>query len=916
MNNSDNQQKQESQQTQTIDYFQELNAVRGQFVVNISSLERTIFQLLRNYPEVFLYNQQLFFDFEKKRINVILENGLLLGSGAYGNVYSTINPNNNQPAALKVQGNCDFDYVLQQAEEFRLQKKIAEKYPECIIQIQNQIHISQKYMNTYRMYAYLDLGLGNLKEYLKQLKKFNDLQFNNLFDCILDSIIKIHSLQIAHGDIKLENIINTIQKGWVLADFGCAIQYSTPFGEYPIVGTKIYMQKKQRQALQNNLKRVKMNLFKKDIYAFQLVMLQILFPEDSIINLQYILDEQLKVHPKIDSLYNKDYIFIKQKFNQIKFIRSPQIQEILLTKEDIKMNQEDQFYLNQIHKIFQNILDLPQNPQTIIWGQEILNITHFKFTNQDEKIKQIMIIDQFISKYFENSTADEIFEEISFENLTKLEYDLYLDILEKKGSKMLQLMLCQGYQAVQGEFNCNLKLQEAELLYIIGEMDQAKNTINSIQNELELENDESILKFFCLKSRLNNTWIQTRDEIISYLINYKSFYQILLEWKFILIDSIWLSKSNGMQNYIYHKDQYKIFNFIDQIGSKNISNMHVIQELINSKERQQPQAFNMEQEIYNSNQINKEQFNNIMEVLQNSRFDKYMIFYQGWIYFEAIKFNNIDQLFIEEFIKYIDENLQNYYFNWVIYDFYAQFLTYQRKYYLAKIYFNKAYQIILNDCIYNQFLLLSHLFLMQVQEDNFECIDSFTQMINLLNQMPKTTITQYLFITQFCLIEYTSQILPLLNLRDFLDQAKSVITSSLKRINQTFNYFYQKSYAIKKNDFCAFQQLMWNELPKIQEESGKENEYIILESFNSLILMLDNKNIGQEIETRYTSRMIQLFIILNSLGYDEEHFPFSIVDATFYFYARTCFKKGEGIEFEKSKQFFEFFIANKYWFFY
>lgn len=29
-------------------------------------------------------------------------------------------------------------------------------------------------------------------------------------------------------------------------------------------------------------------------------------------------------------------------------------------------------------------------------------------------------------------------------------------------------MLCQGYQAVLEEPNCNLKLQEAELLYIIG----------------------------------------------------------------------------------------------------------------------------------------------------------------------------------------------------------------------------------------------------------------------------------------------------------------------------------------------------------------------------------------------------------------------------------------------------------------
>lgn len=44
-----------------------------------------------------------------------------------------------------------------------------------------------------------------------------------------------------------------------------------------------------------------------------------------------------------------------------------------------------------------------------------------------------MILDTFVDKYSYRISAEEIFEEISFEDLTKLEYDLYYDVFEKRG---------------------------------------------------------------------------------------------------------------------------------------------------------------------------------------------------------------------------------------------------------------------------------------------------------------------------------------------------------------------------------------------------------------------------------------------------------------------------------------------------
>lgn len=72
------------------------------------------------------------------------------------------------------------------------------------------------------MHTYLELGLGSLKDYQKKINIFSPTEIDNIYNCIMDSIIKIHTLKIAHRDIKLDNIIKSKENGWVLADFGCS----------------------------------------------------------------------------------------------------------------------------------------------------------------------------------------------------------------------------------------------------------------------------------------------------------------------------------------------------------------------------------------------------------------------------------------------------------------------------------------------------------------------------------------------------------------------------------------------------------------------------------------------------------------------------------------------------------------------
>ncbi|CAD8122944.1 unnamed protein product [Paramecium sonneborni] len=915
MNNSDIQQ--ESESTQTLDYFKQLNDNNFYSMTNIQVLDRTIFSLLLKYSDVFVYNEQQQYNNQKKGINYILENGLLLGKGSYGNVYSTINPNNNQRAALKVQEKCDFEQVIQQAQEFKIQKKIANKFPECIIQIQNQIVISQKYKNTYRMYAYLDHGLGNLKEYLIKLKKFSDLQFDNLFNCILDSILKIHSLKIAHGDIKLENIINTQKNGWVLADFGCAIQYQTPYGNYPIVGTRVYLQKPQRTAFQNDLRRTKINLFKKDIFAFQLAMLQILYPDDNIFDLQQILDQQQKVHPKIDWLYNKDYININQKFLSKKFIRCTLIQEPIETDDMIKMKLQNDFNLSFFYKNYQDQNSLPFNPDMNFWNQQFFNLVLYDFFNEEDKLKKMMIMDSFIDKYSKSVSGEEIFEEISIEDLSKFEYDLYFDVLEKKGQKLLQLMLCQGYQAIQQEIDCNIKLQEAELLYTIGEMDQAKLIINSIQNELELENDELLLKFICLKSRLNNQWLSARDEIIPYFINYRNAFQMLNEWKFIFMDSIWLNKQKSILNAIYNKHHNMFQDDPLSLGLAVFDKIH---------EKQYPTTFFNISPIkifhIDEKNINVIDYINIhgsfIKLLQKQNYDKYFIFYHCWIFSEMIPFNNeIFQIIIKEFIQFIEENLQNYYFNWVIFDLYGQFLTYKGDQLLAQHYLQKAYYIIQNDCLYNQLIVLNHIFQQQFHNNDLECIYSFTKIIKLLNQMPNSKITQYLFVTQLYEINQMISQNVSYNQNMFFKQIYQILKAQTNHYNvfQLLCFNIEKMQAIQNDDFFLLKSAIWEYLPQIYEATGNIFEQEVLICFQKLIIILEVMDICIPDETRYTSQFIQSLIIFIQLGCDTGKFPLQILDQAPYIYARSCHRSCDERKSEEAIELFSFQEQHKIWFY-
>ena len=92
---------------------------------------------------------------------------------------------------------------------------------------------------------------GSLFEYMQRNPRLTDKQISFVFRELAESIQYIHSFNILHRDIKLENILFDANYHAKLADFGFACMINSPEKRTTVCGTReyfapeIYVNKKQ-----------------------------------------------------------------------------------------------------------------------------------------------------------------------------------------------------------------------------------------------------------------------------------------------------------------------------------------------------------------------------------------------------------------------------------------------------------------------------------------------------------------------------------------------------------------------------------------------------------------------------------------------------------------------------------------------
>lgn len=139
----------------------------------------------------------------------------LLGKGSYATVYlaRAINKDNQQVAIKIFDGDKAFKSIK---EEIQVLKKINSIY--CISFI-------DAFISNGKQHIVLEHAEGmSLLKSLKMCRKFTEPEAKKIFQKILNGVQYLHKNNIAHRDLKLENIIIDKSKNVKIIDFGFATQ--------------------------------------------------------------------------------------------------------------------------------------------------------------------------------------------------------------------------------------------------------------------------------------------------------------------------------------------------------------------------------------------------------------------------------------------------------------------------------------------------------------------------------------------------------------------------------------------------------------------------------------------------------------------------------------------------------------------
>ncbi|KAM3146148.1 hypothetical protein pb186bvf_001805 [Paramecium bursaria] len=228
--------------------------------------------------------------------------------------------------------------AIQKLDEYKIHYHMNQKFPESSLKLYTPVQI-RKYDQNYQIISCLERAQFNLYEYSRKHQITKEYSYDILF-LILQQIINMHSINIAHRDVKPQNIFYVKDKGWLLSDFGESQQYENIDSLYNIRGTMYFLLPFLKQQITKN-KMINQNLLVNDIYALviSIIMIQ---QQQYIPNIQEVIQQEkdlilnhlLNINnlDELVSFYNHKNIFKEKKFN----IYSQPIYIQLSLKDDFK----------------------------------------------------------------------------------------------------------------------------------------------------------------------------------------------------------------------------------------------------------------------------------------------------------------------------------------------------------------------------------------------------------------------------------------------------------------------------------------------------------------------------------------------------------------------------------------------------
>ncbi|KAM3146161.1 hypothetical protein pb186bvf_001818 [Paramecium bursaria] len=294
---------------------------------------------------------------------------ILIEKNNQSSVLSVMDNESQQLMVIKRIETFSLENSIQKFDEYKIHYNINQKYPQTSLKLFTPVKI-QKQSQYFTIQALMERAQFNLYDYSRKYQITKEHAYYILIQ-ILQQIINMHSINIAHRDVKPQNIFYVKDKGWLLSDFGESQEYQEVDSLYNVRGT-----------IRNRI--VKQNLLINDIYA--LVVSIIIIQKQ-----QYITDIQEIIQLENDQVL-KDLLQINQLDTLEKYF------------EDLKFLIEKKFHINYENPIYKqlNAHQITENNKYLylswisLYRNYYKNNIHPQFTNQLLRLIQGKFIPQQI----------------------------------------------------------------------------------------------------------------------------------------------------------------------------------------------------------------------------------------------------------------------------------------------------------------------------------------------------------------------------------------------------------------------------------------------------------------------------------------------------------------------------------------
>ena len=196
-----------------------------------------------------------------------------IGEGAFGKIYLVKNKSDGSKYALK-KIICN-DLI----EVNKIQQQLELIYLKQHPNIMKVFGVEYKCLDitTYSLYILMELGLSDWNQDIitrsREKRYYTENEIINILDQIIDPLIFLEKNEIAHRDIKPQNILIFENNVFKITDFGEARAIQNSVENATLRGSELYMSPALYNGLKYNKKNINHNVYKSDVYSLGLCLI-------------------------------------------------------------------------------------------------------------------------------------------------------------------------------------------------------------------------------------------------------------------------------------------------------------------------------------------------------------------------------------------------------------------------------------------------------------------------------------------------------------------------------------------------------------------------------------------------------------------------------------------------------------------